>query len=212
MKHDLYLCSMAKDLGTNSKDYKDRVEVDSRADLREWLEENFRRDTGLWLVSYKKSADPEKYIPYEEIVEELICFGWIDSRSNKLDEQRSMLWIAPRKPASAWSRPNKERVEKLSKAGLIVESGWKAINQAKEDGTWTVLDAIENLEIPKDLESAFSRYPGSEENFNAFPRSAKRGILEWIATAKREETRAKRVDETAKLAAENIRANQWSKK
>jgi uncharacterized protein YdeI (YjbR/CyaY-like superfamily) len=123
-----------------------------------------------------------------------------------------MLWFSPRKPGSGWSKPNKERIEKMIAVGRMAPAGLEKINAAKSDGSWTLLDAVEALEIPPDLETALAAYPQARTNFDAFPRSAKRAILEWIMQAKRPETRAKRVGETARLAEENIRANQWRDK
>ena len=180
----------------------------TRAEWRAWLDANHTRPNGVWLVSYKK-ATGKPIIPYDEAVEEALCFGWIDSTPNKLDEERAMRWFAPRKPGTGWSRPNKERVERMIAAGLMTPAGQAKIDAAHADGSWTALDAIENLEIPPDLAAAFAGYPAARAHFEAFPRSVKRGILEWIATAKTAPTRAKRVEETARLAQENRRANQW---
>jgi len=180
----------------------------SRAEWRAWLETNHRQTTGIWLISYKKATGKPR-LEYEESVEEALCFGWIDSVANKLDEERSMLWFAPRKPRSGWSRPNKERVERLIQAGLMMPAGMAKIAAAQQDGSWNALDAVEALEIPPDLASALAANPPATDYFDAFPRSVKRAILEWISLAKRPETRAKRVEETAHLAAQNIRANQW---
>ncbi len=183
----------------------------SRAEWRAWLEANHGRDEGVWLVTFKKATGRPR-VEYDEAVEEAICFGWIDSVPKKLDAERSLLWFAPRKPGSGWSRPNKERVERMTKAGLMQPAGLAKIEAAKADGSWSRLDAVENLEIPDDLAAAFDRHPGSREKFEAFPRSAERGILEWIVNAKRAATREKRVEDTARLAAENVRANQWPRK
>jgi uncharacterized protein YdeI (YjbR/CyaY-like superfamily) len=142
-------------------------------------------------------------------VEEALCFGWIDSKPNKLDEERSTLWFAPRKPRTGWSKLNKERVERLIEQQLMMPSGLAKVEAAKQDGSWNALDAIEALEIPPDLEQTLIDHPEAKQNFDAFPRSAKRGILEWIASARKPETRAKRIAETAQLAAQNRRANQW---
>jgi uncharacterized protein YdeI (YjbR/CyaY-like superfamily) len=149
---------------------------------------------------------------YDEAVEEALCFGWIDSKPNKLDDERSMLWFAPRKPGTGWSKPNKERVERMIAAGLVTPAGLAKIEAAKQDGSWAALDAVEELIIPPDLEAALDAYPSARAHFEAFPRSAKRGILEWIAQAKTAETRARRVEETARLAEVNQRANQWRQK
>lgn len=186
------------------------VHPKTRAEWREWLERNHARAEGVWLISYKKGTGKPRF-EYDEAVEEALCFGWIDSKPNKLDEERSMLWFAPRKPGTGWSRANKERVEKMIAAGKMAPAGLAKVEAAKRDGSWTALDAIEALEIPPDLEKALEANPKAQEYFAAFPRSAKRSILEWIANAKTPETRARRVAETARLAAKNIRANQWRK-
>jgi uncharacterized protein YdeI (YjbR/CyaY-like superfamily) len=182
----------------------------TRAEWREWLAHNHTRSEGIWLVSYKKSAGRPR-VDYEEIVEEALCFGWIDSKGNSLDDERTMLWMAPRRPKTGWSRSNKIRIEKLIAGGRMAAPGLAKIEAAKEDGSWSALDAVEALEIPNDLAAAFRRHAGSKKHFDAFPRSVKRSILEWIVSAKKAETRAARIDETARLAAQNERANQWKK-
>jgi uncharacterized protein YdeI (YjbR/CyaY-like superfamily) len=180
----------------------------SREEWRAWLLDNHTQTQGVWLITNKK-ATGKPQIDYDTAVAEALCFGWIDSKPNKLDDQRSMLWFAPRKPKTGWSKPNKERIERLIAAGLMMPAGMAKITAAQADGSWTALDAIERLEIPEDLGVALAANPTAEQYFSAFPRSAKRGILEWISTAKRPETRAKRIAETVSLAAENRRANQW---
>jgi uncharacterized protein YdeI (YjbR/CyaY-like superfamily) len=162
----------------------------------------------VWLISYKKFTG-KPHVEYDEAVEEALCFGWVDSKPNKLDDERSMLWFAPRKRGSGWSKPNKERVERMIAAGLMTPAGMEKVAAAQRDGSWNALDAVEALEIPPDLETALAAYSSARQNFAAFPRSAKRGILEWIANAKRPETRAKRIEETARLAKNNLPANQW---
>lgn len=186
----------------------DSVHPLSRAEWRAWLEQNHTRASGVWLITYKKAAGQPR-VEYDDAVEEALCFGWIDSKPNKLDHERSMLWFAPRKPGTGWSRPNKERVERMLAAGLMAPAGLAKVEAAQRDGSWSALDAIEALEIPPDLESALEANPPARQHWDAFPRSVKRGILEWIANARRPETRAKRVAETAELAAQNKRANQW---
>jgi uncharacterized protein YdeI (YjbR/CyaY-like superfamily) len=182
----------------------------NRAEWRRWLEQHHTRGTGVWLITYKKSAG-EPRVEYDEAVEEALCFGWIDSKPRALDAERSMLWFAPRKAGTGWSRPNKERVERLISAGRMAPAGLAKVEAAKADSSWNALDAVEALEIPPDLARALAARKPARGHFDAFPRSVKRGILEWIASAKRPETRAGRIEETARLAAENIRANQWKK-
>lgn len=182
----------------------------SRAEWRAWLVANHARPDGVWLISYKKATGKPRF-EYEEAVEEALCFGWIDSKPNKLDDERAMLWFAPRKPGTGWSGPNKERAERMSAAGLMTPAGLARVEAAKRDGSWSALDAVEALEVPSDLVAALGAHPSAAGYFEAFPRSVKRGILEWIANARTPETRARRIEETARLAAENIRANQWRK-
>ena len=120
-----------------------------------------------------------------------------------------MLWFAPRKPGTGWSRHNKERIERLMAAGKMAPAGLAKVEAAKRDGSWNALDAVEALEVPDDLVQALAARPPAAQHFDTFPRSVKRGILEWISNAKKPETRAARIEETARLAAENRRANQW---
>lgn len=189
----------------------ERVQIENREEWRAWLAANYTQPNGVWLVTFKKHLK-DKHVSYEAMIEEALCFGWVDSIAHRLDEDRTMLWFSPRKPGSGWSKPNKERIERLIAEGRMARAGLEKINAAKADGSWTLLDAVEALEIPADLDTAFAAYPRARGHFEAFPRSVKRAILEWIVQAKRPETRAKRVEETARLAEENIRANQWREK
>ena len=188
----------------------DAVHATTRADWRAWLEANHERGGGVWLVSYKQATGKPR-LTYDEAVEEALCFGWVDSKPRKLDDERTMLWYAPRKLGSGWSRPNKERVARAEAAGAMAPAGAAKVAAAKRDGTWTMLDAVEALEVPSDLATAFAAYPDAARRFDAFPRSAKRGILEWIVQAKTPGPRRKRVEETARLANDGVRANQWRK-
>ena len=180
----------------------------SAAEWRAWLEAHHEQEEGVWLVRYK-TATGKPTLSYDEQVDEAMCFGWVDSTPKKIDAERSARYFAPRKVGSGWSRVNKERVQRMTEAGLMRPAGQALIDAAKADGSWTLLDAVENLEVPDDLAAALARHPGAAAYFDAFPRSAKRGILEWIVQAKREATRAKRIEETAELAARNERANSW---
>lgn len=181
------------------------------AEWRAWLAANHTRKEGVWLITYKKASGKPTF-DYNASVEEALCFGWVDSKTGALDDERSMLWFAPRKPRTGWSRSNKERVERLIADGRMTPAGLAKIEAAKVDGSWNKLDAVEALEIPPDLAAALAAVPNAAANFDAFPRSVKRGILEWIVQAKTAATRAKRIEATARLAGENIRANQWSRK
>ena len=184
------------------------VHPKSRTAWREWLAKHHTRDQGLWVISYKKASGKPR-VDYDALVEEALCFGWIDSKTGKLDEARAMLWFAPRKAKTGWSRPNKERVARLIAAGQMAAAGLAKIEAARKDGSWSALDGVEALEIPPDLRKALAAHPPAAQHFDAFPRSVKRGILEWILNAKKPETRSKRISETALLASKNKRANQW---
>jgi len=190
-----------------AKDFP-RVQIESRAEWRAWLDANHESAESIWLVTFKK-ASGKPYVSYDAVVEEAICFGWIDSLRRKLDDERSMLLLSPRRPGSAWSKVNKDRVERMNAAGKMHPAGLQKIEQSKTDGSWTFLDDVEALVVPDDLVVALAEYDNAEENFAGFPRSVKRGILEWIKQAKRAETRSKRVRETAELASKNVRANQY---
>jgi uncharacterized protein YdeI (YjbR/CyaY-like superfamily) len=188
-----------------------QVEVKSRAQWRRWLATHHTQAEGIWLVTWKK-ASGGPHVTNDEIVEEALAFGWIDSKPRALDEQRTMLWLAPRKAGTGWSAPNKARIERMTAAGLLHAAGFAKIEAARRDGSWTKLDAVEQLSVPPDLATALNKLPPAAKHFDAFPRSAKRGILEWIEQAKRPQTRANRVEETATLAQHNQRANQWRPK
>ena len=183
----------------------ERFQPATLADWRDWLAANHTRTAGVWLVTRKASA-PGPSIGYEESVEQALCFGWVDSKGRSLDAERTMLWFAPRKRGSGWARTNKERIERLTAAGLMAPAGQAVIDAAKADGSWTLLDDVENLVVPDDLAAAFAAHPPAREHWDAFPRSARRATLEWIAQAKRAETRAKRVAEAAEKAQANERA------
>lgn len=181
------------------------VEVTSRAELRRWLNEHHQQTQSVWVIRFKKDAG-ERHVSVTDLVSEALCFGWIDSAVRKVDQQRSMNLLSPRKPGSGWSAVNKRLIAQLQAQGLMTEHGQRKIDEAKRDGSWSKLDAVDALIVPRDLSSALKRQAGATANFAAFPRSARRGILEWITNAKTAETRQKRVDETARLAARNIRA------
>lgn len=197
----------------NSPDFPVVSEVDkhpqrefrSRKAVRRWLEANFDKADSFWLVTYKKHV-AKYYVPYDEIVEELLCFGWIDTRTRRVDDDRTSLLVAARKPGSTWSASNKRRVARLTKAGLMIPAGQAKVGAAKADGSWTFMDDIEKLVVPDDLAQALARNRAAKCNFEAFPGSARKVILLWIKTARRETTREYRIAETVRLAAKNLKA------
>ncbi len=182
-----------------------KVECKSRDAVRRWLDDNHASGSTTWLVTYKKHV-PDYYVAYGDIVDELLCYGWIDSRTRRVDEDRTMLLIGPRKPGGTWSASNKRRLLRLEREGRITPAGQAPIDAAKADGSWAFLDDIENLVIPDDLAAALRRNRTAAQHFEAFNDSAKKVILLWIKTAKRDKTRAQRVSETVRLAALNVKA------
>ena len=189
-------------------DAYEQVEVSSAEELRSWLRDNWDRSPGIWLVTYKKAAG-EKYLPYDDIVREVLCYGWIDGRARGLDELRSQLLLTLRRPTSKWSRPNKLRVAELEASGRMAAPGRAVVEAARASGTWTALDDVEDLVEPAELTAALDAVPESRVNWDTFPRSTRRATLEWIAAARRPATRERRVAETVELAARNLRAQQW---
>ncbi len=180
----------------------------NRLAWRNWLAKNHESEKSVWLIIYKKdSGTPSVYYP--EAVDEALCFGWIDSKPNKRDEHSYYQFFAVRNPKSNWSRLNKQKVESLIKQGLMQKAGFNMIEVAKKNGTWTALDEVENLVVPDDLRELFNKNKTAFANWDAFPPSSKRGILEWILNAKRPETRKKRIEETVNLAEKNVRANHY---
>jgi uncharacterized protein YdeI (YjbR/CyaY-like superfamily) len=184
------------------------VEVQSRADLRAWLTANHAASSGVWLVSYKKSGG-DRYLAYEDIVQECLAHGWVDSLARSKDDRRSMLWISPRRKGSNWSRVNKAHIERLEAQGLMTPSGRAAVERAKGDGTWTALDGVENLEVPQDLATALEG--DLRPVWDGYPRSVKRGALEILLNAKRPETRAAKIAAIVEAARSGERPFQWRK-
>ena len=178
----------------------------TQKEWRKWLEKNHRSEKAVWLIFYKKGSGIQS-TNYAEALEEALCFGWIDSKANKKDDESYYQYFAKRKPESNWSKVNKEKVARLIEKGLMTSAGFESIEIAKRNGTWTALDEVEELIIPPDLQLLFDKNIAAFENWKNFSRYIKRGILEWILNAKRSETRQKRIAETVELAEKNIKAN-----
>lgn len=173
-----------------------------RQQWREWLEKNHQTSLGVWLIYYKvKSGKPS--IRYNQAVKESLCFGWIDSKVKSLDEERYMQIFTPRKPKSVWSKLNKQYIDELREQGLMTLSGIEKIEAAKQNGSWNKLDAIEELIIPADLKEALEANETANRYFEAFSNSSKKNILFWIESAKRPETRLRRIEQTISSAVQN---------
>jgi len=176
----------------------------SRAELRDWLNRHAGSSPGIWLITYKKDSG-QPFPTYDDIVEEALCFGWIDSTRRGRDADTSMLLLTPRKPTSMWSAVNKKRLEHLLPSGLMTERGLRAIEVAKANGSWTLLDSVDRLEVPDDLAAALAGRPGADEVWESFPPSAKKQALWWVISAKRAATRQRRIDVVAEGAAQGKR-------
>lgn len=187
----------------------ERVECRSRAEWRRWLARHHTQRESIWLVTYKKSGSrPDLYVPYGDLVEEGLCFGWIDSRTQRVDDDRTMLLFAPRKAGSVWSKANKAHVARLIASGSMTPAGLAKIEAAKRDGSWTSLDEVEALVIPPDLARALDTNERAKANWDKFPPSARKHTLGWIASAKQPATRERRIRETIASVAQNQRPNQ----
>lgn len=193
------------------KDEKNSAEAPPNAvhpatlgEWRDWLAANHTRDEGVWLVTWRPGSGRATFT-YEQAVEEALCFGWIDGQAKRLDDERTMLWYAPRRKGSVWARSNKERVARLMADGRMAPAGLARIEAAQADGSWSLLDSVDNLEVPDDLAAEFANYPDARAHWDAFPRSVRHAALGHIATAKRPETRARRIAEAARLAQANER-------
>ena len=197
---------MISEIGNHPADGRLLLHAETREEWRGWLEQNHRDSDGVWLVSWKTAAG-KSFVPYTDSVDEALCFGWVDSRPNKLDEDRAMRLFTPRNPRSPWSRINKEKVARLQRQGLMAEAGIRLVEAAKADGSWTIYDEIEDLVIPPDLKAALAENETAAAFFLNFPDSSKKNILWWIKSARKSETRVARVAQAVELAAENRMAN-----
>ena len=183
-------------------DKLDRFYARNREEWHNWLQENHKSSPGIWLIYYEKSSDKPR-VEYDEAVEEALSFGWIDSKVNALDEESYMQVFTPRNQGSIWSRSNKQRVNKLIQKGQMQPAGMEKVKMAKNDGSWTFLDEIEDLILPEDLKQKLEKEKSAQKNFNNYSESVKKQILYWIKTAKRKETRKKRIKKTVDSALKN---------
>lgn len=189
-------------------DRYEQVTVTSRAQWRRWLAKHHDSSPGIWLVRYKRGSG-HQHVTYDDVVDEALCFGWVDSRPRTLDDERSQLLLTPSKATSRWSAVNKERVERLTREERMEPAGLAVVQAAKRSGSWDALNAVEQLAEPSDLAQALDDDPAARMQWDAFPRSTKRAILEWVTTAKAPVTRRRRIDETVSEARVGRRANQW---
>jgi len=186
----------------------EEIEPKARRDWRLWLKNNHRQEESVWVIIHKKSS-PKSNLSISDVVEEALCFGWIDSVPNKVDEFKFKLLLSPRKPNSVWSALNKKRIKNLISKKLMTKAGLEKIKTAKNNGSWSKLDSSDRLEIPKTLLAKLKMNKCATVFFESISPSSKRAILEWINLAKTEKTREKRINATVALAAKGIRANNY---
>jgi uncharacterized protein YdeI (YjbR/CyaY-like superfamily) len=178
---------------STSPDDAETVTPADREAWRAWLEEHHTQPDGIWLVYFKKGAAPPGGLTYDEAVEEALCFGWIDSKVRPAGDERRRQWFSPRRTGSIWSRLNKERIERVTAAGLMAPAGETKIDAAKADGSWSRYDDVEDLVVPDDLAAALAEAPGARAAYEGFAPSVRKAILFWVASAKRPDTRRRRI-------------------
>lgn len=184
----------------------EQVEVISAVQLRDWLEVNHTQAESVWLITYKLHI-VEKYVSTSDVLDELLCFGWIDGIRRKLDDDRTMQLISPRK-AQHWAKSYKDRVVVLEQEGRMHPAGLKVVEEARQNGLWHYMDDVDALIMPDDLVAALEARPPALENFDDCPPSYKRNVLRWIKLAKSPQTRSRRIEKTAILSALNERVPQ----
>ena len=175
---------------------------------RQWLEKNHLLKQSVWLVFYNKNSK-KKSVSWSDAVDVALCYGWIDSKKIKIDPERSHQFFSKRKAKSTWSKINKDKVAKFVAEGVMTEAGLQAIEIAKENGSWIVLDDVEELTIPKDLEKALKKKPASKVFFLSLSKSVRKAMLQWLVLAKRPETRQKRIAEISELASKKMKPKQF---
>ncbi|MGW0180352.1 YdeI/OmpD-associated family protein [Nocardia sp. NPDC003345] len=179
--------------------------AETRAQWRTWLEHNHPSTRGVWLCSWRTGTGRPR-CPYPEAVEEAICFGWIDSTTTILDDERGLQLFTPRRAKSAWTRLNRRRAADMTDRGLMTDAGRRAIEAAKSNGWWTIADQVEDLAEPPELAAALDRDPPSRANWDGFPPSARKQMLWWIVSAARDATRADRIAQIVTEAHDGRRA------
>lgn len=175
---------------------------------RNWLAKNHVHKDAVWLIMYKQSTNKPS-VTWSDAVDEALCFGWIDSIKKTLDEERTIQFFSKRKPNSTWSKINKQKVSILIEKGLMTHAGLACIQIAKQNGSWSILDSVEALEIPADLKEALTAHANAMNFFLSLSKSTKKALLQWIVLAKRAETREKRIQEVATLASKQQKPKQF---
>lgn len=184
---------------------------ETKQHLRKWFQKNHLAKDAVWLIFYKKHTGKPS-VAWTDAVDEALCFGWIDSKGETIDKDTFRQYFCKRKPKSTWSKINKQKIETLAAKGLIVEAGFKVIEIAKQNGSWTILDEAEELTVPPELEKAFEKFANSKAYFLSLSKSKKKVLLYWIALAKTASTKQKRILEIAENASQNQHPKQFRPK
>jgi uncharacterized protein YdeI (YjbR/CyaY-like superfamily) len=184
-------------------DGRETVEVTSAAALRRWLAKNCHQEHSVWLITFKKNAG-ERYVSNAEVLDELVAFGWIDGIRQKVDDERTMQLISPRR-TKPWAKSYKDRAARLIAEGLMSPAGQAAIDEAKSSGAWDQMNEVDAFVMPDDLHDSLVRNAPALENFLAFPPSTRRNILRWIALARKPETRERRIARITEDASTGVR-------
>ena len=176
----------------------------SQTDWRQWLKKNHQSKQSVWLIFHTKKSNVPS-LSWSDAVDEALCFGWIDSTRKKINNISFMQFFSKRKPKSNWSKINKEKVQQLIDSKRMTKQGYESVEIAKQNGYWTILDEIEEVIIPEDLEIAFKKYNGSKDYFLSLSKSTRKVILSWIILVGKQETRQKRIEEVVESAALNLK-------
>lgn len=180
----------------------EELRVANRSAWRAWLARHHESSPGVWLI-WRKRKGESPALSLDDAVEEALCYGWIDSRLRHLDSGETELRFTARRPMGTWSPRNKARVRSLIERGLMTSSGLRAVEAAKRDGSWTALDNVEHLRVPKDLAQALAEHPAADRNFAALSPSAKKMVLWWVVSTRVPATRTRRIIETVSWAGRN---------
>ena len=188
-------------MGALAGDRFEEVDIPSAHALGDWLDRHCRQQDGAWIVTYKQAV-PDKYVPHDQILDLVIAYGWCDGIKRRVDAERSMQLISPRR-TQPWAKSYKDRADRLTANGAMRPTGIEAVQQAKATGMWEAMNDVDALIVPDDLRTALQSSSPADHYFNAFPPSTRRNVLRWIAMAKTTETRTKRIA----LTVEEARAN-----
>jgi uncharacterized protein YdeI (YjbR/CyaY-like superfamily) len=194
-----------------SKQELEEFYPETKHHLREWFKKNHLAKDAVWLIFYKKHTGKAS-VAWTDAVDEALCFGWIDSKGETIDKDTFRQYFCKRKPTSTWSKINKQKIETLTAKGLMAEAGFKVIDIAKQNGSWTILDEAEELVVPPELEKAFEKFENSKDYFSSLSKSKKKVLLYWIALAKTETTRQNRILEIAENASQKQQPKQFRPK